>query len=400
MEKQNGKYISTFRQFAILSPKEFEKYLSARKNSPYTETFDFSIHGEQSFLFLDPSLTNLLVDLAEKDGTLNAELNALPLEAKQAFYRHSLCEEILATNSLENIHSTQKEVQDALLEAKSSSNSKIISIAKGYDSLLSENKPSFPTSNEEVRQIYDSVILQSIEKENYPDGKLYRAKGVSITDGVKEYHKPPYGEATLQANIATALSICQEKSIPVFIRAAIFHFIYEYTHPFYDGNGRLGRYLLSLFFLTEGKLSSCFCLSPAIFRKKARYYKAFEETEDVRNHGDLSTFVYPFLSLLKEGIDHNLAYIEESKAKMASLQSQIEKNGSLSSRDKEVLIVLIPPSVFSFNGYSSTELAVKLGKGKATIDRALSSLSRAGLLKKEKISKSIYYSLNEDAFRL
>ncbi|MFZ2526987.1 MAG: Fic family protein [Rhodococcus sp. (in: high G+C Gram-positive bacteria)] len=30
------------------------------------------------------------------------------------------------------------------------------------------------------------------------------------------------------------------------IRAVVAHFIFEYTHPFYDGNGRTGRYLLAL----------------------------------------------------------------------------------------------------------------------------------------------------------
>ena len=53
-------------------------------------------------------------------------------------------------------------------------------------------------------------------------------------------------ESAIDDALVLMLSQGRDESIPRLIRAVAAHFIFEYTHPFYDGNGRTGRYLLAL----------------------------------------------------------------------------------------------------------------------------------------------------------
>ena len=59
-----------------------------------------------------------------------------------------------------------------------------------------------------------------------------------------KFTAPPDSEATIIANVQAALNHALDPNVPALFSAIAAHFMVEYTHPFYDGNGRLGRYLL------------------------------------------------------------------------------------------------------------------------------------------------------------
>ena len=85
----------------------------------------------------------------------------------------------------------------------------------------------------------------------------------------------------------------QDESIPTLVRAALLHVQFETIHPFLDGNGRVGRLLITLYLCASGILRSPL-FYPSLFFKKNRslYYEALNA---VRKDGDWEAWVSFFL---------------------------------------------------------------------------------------------------------
>jgi Fic family protein len=81
---------------------------------------------------------------------------------------------------------------------------------------------------------------------------------------------PPQNVAPLMENLEAFL---QDESLPVLIRAAIAHYQFEAIHPFDDGNGRVGRILISTLLGKAGRLNAPVLYLSAYFeRYKLQYY--------------------------------------------------------------------------------------------------------------------------------
>ena len=64
--------------------------------------------------------------------------------------------------------------------------------------------------------------------------------------------------------VETMLQTVQRDDMPEMISALASHYLFEYAHPFYDGNGRTGRYLLALFLSEALSVPTVLSLSRAI----------------------------------------------------------------------------------------------------------------------------------------
>lgn len=82
-------------------------------------------------------------------------------------------------------------------------------------------------------------------------------------------------------------------TLPVLVKVALLHYQFETLHPFLDGNGRLGRLLIPLQLVVEGRLPSpMLYLSPWIEANRDRYYDALQ---GVRERGALDGWLAFFL---------------------------------------------------------------------------------------------------------
>ncbi|TJY64892.1 Fic family protein [Sinimarinibacterium sp. CAU 1509] len=86
----------------------------------------------------------------------------------------------------------------------------------------------------------------------------------------------------------------QRGTMPELIQCALMHEHFEALHPFLDGNGRVGRLLITLFLIERGRLSQpLLYLSEFIERYKADYYFHLQA---VRTHGDWQGWLLYFLN--------------------------------------------------------------------------------------------------------
>lgn len=125
-----------------------------------------------------------------------------------------------------------------------------------------------------------------------------------------------------------------DDGLDVLIRAALIHYQFETIHPFIDGNGRMGRLLITLF-LHEQRVLSKPVLSISCFLKSYRseYYSRLME---VRTAGHFEQWVQFFLQALIEAAEDAIATIKELVALRQQNQALIAQSGRTAARTQMV----------------------------------------------------------------
>lgn len=88
------------------------------------------------------------------------------------------------------------------------------------------------------------------------------------------------------------------EALPDLVQCALMHEHFEALHPYLDGNGRVGRLLITLFLVARGRLSQpLLYLSDFIERHRADYYTLLQR---VRTHGEWNAWIIYFLTGVSE----------------------------------------------------------------------------------------------------
>lgn len=100
---------------------------------------------------------------------------------------------------------------------------------------------------------------------------------------------PPHGEAMWEALSDWGYLNDDDVRVPPLVVAALAHCQLETIHPFVDGNGRLGRLIITLFLLERGGLPEpLLYLSPYFERDRGRYYGHLQA---VRERGEMQEWL-------------------------------------------------------------------------------------------------------------
>lgn len=394
-------YENTLKLFFKLKPEEFKVALEKKMESDDTIKFSLLINDKQSFFHYDKALFYKLISVETKNVELNSIFNSLPPIAKNQYIRNTMVAEVKNTNELEGIFSSRKEIFELTEDLKKCKSDKIGSIVKKY-MMLTENKEEKEISScRDIRNIYNELFdldgKSLIAEKDKPDGSYFRKGFVGVFDAVGNLiHKGLNGENTIIEAIQEALSILNNDEINIYIRLAIFHYIFEYAHPFYDGNGRIGRYLISSIIKKQKSDVFAFRVSSGINACKEQYYKAFKSTEDVRNFGDLGTFVYEFLDIFEKEYSASIKYAQKKKKIMDQLCSSLINENDYSKNEKSILYLLIQAFVFSDFGVSIVDINKITDISERTIRRVISQFKQNNMLIEEKYGKTIYYNLAKE----
>lgn len=122
--------------------------------------------------------------------------------------------------------------------------------------------------------------------------------------------------------------------LDVLIRAALIHYQFETIHPFLDGNGRIGRLLITLFLMKEQVLSTP-ALYISYFLKKNRV-EYYDRMTEIREKGDYEQWVKFFLQALADCAEDATATIDELNALHSKNAAKIAAMGRAA---KNVLLV-------------------------------------------------------------
>jgi Fic family protein len=178
------------------------------------------------------------------------------------------------------------------------------------------------------------------------------------------------------------------------------HYIFEHIHPFYDGNGRTGRYLLARWLSEPLSILTSLSLSRAIFDNKDSYYRAFKSAQHPLMHGELTFFVMTMLGFVREAQDGLASRLLANREKLGEVDEALRQlQGRLELASQEVSILNMLSQVTLFATLPETRLAdiaAYLGCGTATARKYTKALEKRGLL--ETVSRSpLVFVLSEHA---
>lgn len=235
------------------------------------------------------------------------------------------------------------------------------------------------TDCQEMRDLYNELVLPDIMQDNpadCPDGQYFRKEAVSVmSPSQKEIHRGVQPESKIIEAMEQALRFLNDDSVEILIRISVFHYLFGYIHPFYDGNGRLSRFISSyLLSRTLDPLVS-YRLSYTIKDNIRTYYDSFKICNDRRNRGDITPFVLAFLEIIKEAM-HQLEYALEKRT--VDLQEYCERMQSDSllgdEKYKNLTFVLLQAALFSDDGISEKELRTGMHLSYTTLKKRLNAL--------------------------
>ena len=340
-------------------------------------------NGEELFLAVPRELSVLNETVLRKERKVSNLYASLPPIARGALIRSLVIDEVVGTNELEGIHSTRRQIDELLTEtagAVDQPHKRFRELANLYLG-LTDGELSLPQTPEDIRDIYDLVMEGEELGPDAPDGALFRKNGVDVIGtGGKVLHRGLAPERKIISTISTMTSIASSPDIPETYGAIAAHYLFEYIHPFYDGNGRTGRYLLALYLSGPLSLLTALSLSRTIAENKAPYYRAFKDAEDPLNHGELTHFVMQLMEYISDAQDRLIADLDEKIGQISSIHDAI-KELDTSERAHATMFMLAQYQLFgAFPDASLDEIASYLKVSSQTARICLRDLEADGLV--------------------
>jgi len=347
--------------------------------------------------------TLLQEKIVKNSNKINYISNRLPTIAIKEIIMKILSNELYKTNKIEGIETVKSEIHSSLKDDRISNkkSNKLDGIIKKYKDIMENNFEDTEHINSlsSFRKIYDEMFEEFEKSDNYKlDGKYFRKDIVKVINGLgNTIHIGVNGEETIEKNIEDLIQFMNIKDIPFLVKASISHFFFEYIHPFYDGNGRFGRYLLSLYLARKLDNLTAFSVSYSISRNLDDYYKSFVEVEDVTNYGEITFFVENILKTIKNGQEMIIELLNDSVMKFKhSIEILDELTKDLSEKENIILQIYLQNYLFNdFEELTNIELSTIIGDlTQQTINKYTQELAKKGYLVKIN-QRPLTYSLSE-----
>ncbi|MDO4789744.1 MAG: Fic family protein [Porphyromonas sp.] len=232
-----------------------------------------------------------------------------------------------------------------------------------------------PFSSRLIRNTHKTLLAGVRGRDKQP-GEFRRSQnwigGSTIKDAV---FVPPVHTSIheLMADIEK-FAHSEENNLPDLLKIALIHYQFETVHPFLDGNGRVGRLMITLYLVSKGILKRpILYLSDYLERNRNSYYSKLTA---VRQNNDLESWFNFFLSGVIETSEKGVRTFEQI---LQLKENQLARIGSLKSRAgnaKKVLDFLYKKPIIDVKTVSEiTEVTV------TTANSLVQDLVQLGIIK-------------------
>lgn len=242
------------------------------------------------------SLQRLLSDADRALGRLDGSVQTLP-NPDLFVYMYVRKEAVLSSQ----IEGTQSSLQDLLLVEASAANASpgsdvgdLVNYVRAMNVGMSRLE-AIPVSLRLIREIH-SELVRRVRGDTLAPGEFRRSQNwigaAGSTIGEATFVPPP-ADALMQALGDLETFLHRQDDLPVLIKIGLAHYQFETIHPFLDGNGRVGRLLITFLLCERGILvKPVLCLSHFLKRHRTEYY---DRLQAVRDHGDFEGWLEFFL---------------------------------------------------------------------------------------------------------
>jgi len=250
---------------------------------------------------LDDESLNLLIETNKQLALLDGL--SLRIPNVNLFISMYVIKEALMSSQIEGTQATLDDILDPLKDENANQDvAEVINYIKATEFACGRLR-TLPLCNRLICEIH-AVLMEGIRGQEKTPGEFRRSQnwigGHGSTLNTARFIPPTFedmsesmGELELYMN-----SDESPGDLNPLIRAALIHYQFETIHPFLDGNGRVGRMLVTLFLMEKRVLSSpILYISYSLKRNRFEYY---DRMMSVREKGDYEQWVRFFLGAILE----------------------------------------------------------------------------------------------------
>ena len=219
--------------------------------------------------------------------------------------------EALMSSQIEGAQATLEDILDPMLDTNTNRNvADVVNYIKATEFAI-ERLQTLPLCNRLIKETH-SVLMKGVRGREKNPGEFRHSQNWIGGQGStlkNARYIPPAPEDMLCAMYDLEKYINADDDLDALLRAALIHYQFETIHPFLDGNGRVGRLLITLF-LMEKKVLTTPALYISYFLKKNRV-EYYDRMTEVSTKGNYEQWVKFFLQAIMESAEDATATIDE-----------------------------------------------------------------------------------------
>ena len=257
---------------------------------------------------LDGEAVELLVEANKQLALLEGVAARIP--NINLFISMYVRKEALMSSQIEGTQATLEDVFDPSNDKNANQNiAEVINHIKATEFSIARMN-ELPLCNRLIREAH-SVLMEGLRGQEKNPGEFRHSQhwiGGQGSTLKNASFIPPAPEDMLQAISDLEVYINDDDGLDILIRAALIHYQFETIHPFLDGNGRVGRLLITLYLIEKGVLTKP-VLYISYFLKKNRI-EYYDRLSEVRRNGNYEQWVKFFLRAVCESAEDAIITID------------------------------------------------------------------------------------------
>ena len=320
-------------------------------------------------LIIDNEMVSILSEATKSLATLDALATHIP--NMNLFVSMYVRKEALLSSQIEGTQATLEDVLDPLIEKNANQNvADVVNYIKATEYAF-ERMNSLPLCNRLLKETH-AVLMQGVRGQEKCPGEFRTsqnwigAQGSTIKNA---RYIPPNPEDMIEAMSDLEKYINGEDTLNVLIKASLIHYQFETIHPFLDGNGRVGRLLITLFLLDKQALHY-----PALYISyylKLNRIEYYDRMSDVRKKDNYEQWVKFFLLAIKESSEDAIETIHKLSALHDKNISVIDGMGRQAKTARSIFDYLEQNPIIDI-GKTATDLDMSFNTASSYIKRLVS----------------------------
>ena len=355
------------------------KLLEEFISGTYTEEYQYKAFLpnpiNEKWFWQDSEINMLLEEANRKLGEINAFSILIP--NIDLFIKMHITKE---ANTSSKIEGTKTEMDEAIMKEEEITPERrddwkevhqYIEAMNGSIKLLNE----LPLSNRLIRETH-KILLQTVRGENKMPGDFRISQnwigGSSLASA--KFIPPHYRYIDELMGDVERFIHNESNNVPHLIKIAILHYQFETIHPFLDGNGRVGRLLITLYLVGQGILNKpALYLSDYLERNRDEYYSHLTAIREKNQ-------IIPWIKFFLKGIISTATNAKETFIKIIQLQKDMEvKLHSFGTKSEKINTIL--NSFYDTPILSVKDIVTRTGIADKTTRNMIELMLEEGLIK-------------------
>jgi len=351
-----GKVIKTDRDYSVFIPHSLPpeiKYSTELINLLAEANRHLGNLNGVGVLLPNPNL--LIVPYMRREAVLSSKIEGTQTSLSDLFY----------------FEAARREEQK--VEAQKTDVLEVVNYVKAMDYGLKRLK-ELPICLRLMREIHE-ILMKDVRGQHLTPGEFRRSQnwigpaGCTLNDAA--FIPPPVHE--MQEALGELEKFLHNRdSIPGLIQCALIHYQFEAIHPFLDGNGRIGRLIITLFLCEREFLGYPMLYLSAFFEKNRREY--YDRLISVSQRGEWEEWVNFFLQAI---IVQSKDAAENSKAILGLLENY---RGRVQEKRTSIYVTKLLDELFKNPYVSIPRAAIKLKTSFHTAKAAIEKLKKVNIL--------------------